>query len=311
MQLAKLIDDGKTLHTTTFDYRNGKGSCDAIVVIPPDFRTIHDTSRFLRDPRGLNLKAFDLVASDRFAKRYLQGKENEAKTLKLACEDHEVKLAVVVHNAEFIIPDKFKGSREKEENFHRERMLEFAQKFTQEHTGVRFIPIFVRIINDGETLEYVSFEGLIHGGMEEVVWTVPFSFRNVDSCEYLLIMCLDYRFRKECFDFSRASLRMPYFHLLGVPGASKGIINEDKATIESLQRALDSGADKISVVHHAGCLAYEKITRGFTPSQEEEFHRVQLHIVRRKLYELGFKEVCTVFVRLAYGDQVMEFVNVK
>lgn len=311
MRLAKLMEDGKSMHATTFDYREGGGSCDAIVVIPPDFRTIHDTSRFLRDPKGLNLKAFDLVASDRFAKRYLQGNENEAKTLNLACKDHDVKLAVVVHNAEFIIPDKFKGSREKEEIFHRTRMLEMAQKFMQEHPGVRFIPIFVRIIENGETLEYVSFEGLIHGGREEVVWTVPFSFKDIDSCEYLLIMCLDYRFRKECFDFSRASLRMPYFHLLGVPGASKNIINEDKATIESLKRALESGADKIAVVHHASCLAYEKITRGFSPKQEEEFHRVQLHIVRRKLYELGFKDVCTVFVRLAYENQVMEFVNVK
>lgn len=311
MQLAKIVEDGKSMHITTFDYGNSGKSCDAIVVIPPDFRTIHDTSRFLRDPKGLNLKAFDLVASDRFAKRYLQGDENEAKTLKLACKDHDVKLAVVVHNAEFIIPEKFKGSRKKEENFHRERMLEMAHKFMQEHPGIRFVPVFVRIIDDGENLEYVSFEGLIYGNAEEVVWTVPFSFRNIDSCEYLLIMCLDYRFRKECFDFSRTSLKMPYFHLLGVPGASKGIINEDKATIESLQRALESGANKITVVHHAGCLAYEKITRGFSPKQEEEYHRVQLHIVRRKLYELGFQEVCTVFVRLAYENMAMEFVNVK
>lgn len=311
MQLAKIVEDGKSMHTTTFDYRNGGKTCDAIVVIPPDFRTIHDTSRFLRDPKGLNLKAFDLVASDRFAKRYLQGNENEAKTLRLACDDHEVKLAVVVHNAEFVIPEKFKGSREKEELFHRVRMLEFAQKFKHEHPGVRFIPIFVRIVDNMETLEYVSFEGLIDGGVEEVVWTVPFSFRNVDSCEYLLIMCLDYRFRKECFDFSRASLRMPYFHLLGVPGASKNIINKDKATIESLKRALESGANKIAVVHHEGCKAYEKITRGFNSKQEEEYHRVQLHIVRRDLYELGFAEVCTVFVKLTHDSQAMEFINVK
>ena len=231
MHLGNLVEDGQNLFTTTFDY-NGEGVCDAIVVIPPDFRTIQDTSRFLRDPKGLNLKAFDFVASDRFAKKYLRGGESETKTLRLACKDHDVRLAVLIHNAELIIPERFKGSRVSEEAFHRERMINFGHKFIQEHSGVRFLPIFARIVDNGNTLEYVSFEDVIHRGAEKIVWSVPFSFRNASSCEYLLIMCLDYRFRKECFDFSRTSLKIPYFHLLGAPGASKGIINEDQLGLD-------------------------------------------------------------------------------
>jgi hypothetical protein len=309
MNLSKLVEDKQNLFTTTFDY-NGEGTCDAIVVIPPDFRTIQETSRFLRDPKGLNLKAFDLVASDRFAKRYLRGGEGEAKTLRLACKDHDAKLAVLVHNAELVIPDRFKNSRAKEEEFHRNRMITFAHKFIQEHPGVRFLPIFVRIV-DGNTLEYVSFEKIIHGGEEEIVWSVPFSFRNAISCEYLLIMCLDYRFRKECFDFSRTLLKVPYFHLLGTPGASKGIINEDQSVIESLQKALKSGVKKVTIIHHADCGGYRKILTGFTPEQEEEYHRVQLCICRRKLYEMGFEDVFTTYVKFSQNRQLMNFIVVK
>ncbi|MDD5397119.1 MAG: hypothetical protein PHW24_03615 [Candidatus Moranbacteria bacterium] len=264
----------------------------------------------MRDPKGLNLKAFDLVASDRFAKRYIRGGESEAKTLKIACNDHEVSLAVVIHNAELIIPDRFNNDRKKEEYFHRKRMMEFGNKFMDEHPNVRFVPIFVRIV-DGDTLEYVSFEGLFYGGEEKVVWRVAFSFRNVVSCEYLLIMCLDFRFRKECFDFSKAILKMPYFHLLGIPGASQGIINDDKAVIESLQNALKSGVRKVAIIHHANCTAYKKDVENLSISQEEEFHRVQLFICKRKLHDMGFEEVFTAFVRLSEDRSLMRFVVVK
>lgn len=310
MRLSNLVDDGQNLFTTTFDY-NGEGTCDAIVVIPPDFRTIHETSRFLRDPKGLHLKAFDLVASDRFAKRYLHGGEGETKTLRLACRDHEVKLAVVVHNAEIVMPERFNGNRGEEEEFHRERMLKFGHKFTQEHPGVRFLPIFVRIVDGGNTLEYISFEKLMHGGNEEIVWSVPFSFRNAVSCEYLLIMCLDYRFRKECFDFSRTTLKIPYFHLLGTPGASKGIINDDPAVIESLQRAIRAGVRKVAIIHHDDCAAYKKILLGASSKQAEEFHRVQLFICRRKLLDMGFDDVFTAYVKLSGNGQLMNFIVVK
>jgi len=311
MRLGNLVQDGQNLFTTTFDY-NGEGICDAIVVIPPDFRTIQETSRFLRDPKGLSLKAFDLVASDRFAKRYLRGGEGEAKTLRLACKDHQVKLAVVVHNAELVMPERFKNNRNDEEAFHRERMIKFGQKFMNEHPGVRFLPIFVRIV-DNNILEYVSFEKLFYGGKEDVIWRAQFSFRNAIDCEYLLIMCLDYRFRKECFDFSRTLLKIPYFHLLGAPGASKGIINDDQSVFESIQRAIKSGVKKVAIIHHDDCAAYRKILSGASSKQEEEFHRVQLFICRKKLLDMGFEDedIFTAYVKLTENKQLMNFVVVK
>lgn len=306
----KGLKDGRVIHTTSFDYEGIK-TCNAAAFIQSDFHIFRDISRFLRDPEdGLDLHAFDLIARDRFAKYYLRGCEAEVKTLELTCEDHQVPLVVLIHNAEIIIPERFHGSRKKEEEFHKERMLNFVKVSKRKHPRVRFQPIYIRIVNEGKTLEFVSFEGLLYGRTEKILWRIPFSLRNVESCKYLLSICLDFRFRKESFDFVLSCLKVPYYHLLGTPGSCKGIVDGDETALETVERALRGGATEGIILQHAGCKAYEKDLRGLSPYEEEEYQKDQIKKGKAILKKMGLKEVFASYIRLV-PQNLIEFVVVR
>ncbi len=301
---------GSVLLTTTFDYAEA-GVCNAVALIPPDPRILRDVSRYLRDPEdGLGLRAFDLSARDRFAKYYLRGCEEEVKTLELACEEHLVPLVVLIHNAELIIPERFHGSRKKEEEFHRGRMLEFATESKRNHPRVRVLPVYIRIVNDGKMLEFVSFEGLLHGKTEEVVWTVPFSYRNVKTCKYLLSICLDYRYRKESFDFVFACLKIPYYHLLGTPGSCKGIVDGKETALISVEKAIREGAEEGVIINHTDCAAYKKQICGMSLAEQEKFQVDQLLKGKSIMKKMGLKDVFTSYARRT-PTNLIEFVLVR
>jgi hypothetical protein len=301
--------DGQVLLTTTFDYE-GVSACNAVALIPTDFRVLRPTSQYFRDPEGLSLKAFDLVATDRFAKRYLKGNEGEVGTLKLACDEHNVRLVVVIHHAELILPERF-HDRQEEEEFHEDRMLRFARKSMANHPDVRILPVYIRITNDGEMLEYVSFEDLIHGdGKKEVVWRAQFSLRNVISCKYLLSICLDFRFRKESFDFVFASLKIPYYHLLGTPGSCRGIIQGNEAALVNVEKAIKAGAEEGVILQHQGCAAYKNVICGMSSYEEERYQRDQLSKGGAILKKMGLKDVFLSYVRLT-PSRLIEFILVK
>lgn len=310
MSKSWLADNDEILLSTKFDYK-GKKTCDAVAFISTGFRRLQETSRFLRSPRGLNLKAFDFVAADRLAKHYLRGGKAVVKTLELAVNEHNAKLVVVVHNAELILPNRFK-SRKEEEEFHEDRMLTFAREVMLEHTDVRVLPIYVRIANSGNMLEYVSFEGLIDGSFgKKVIWTATFSLKDVVSCEFLVQMCLDFRFRLETFDLARSHFKFPYYHLLGMAGSCYGLVNGDEIALKSVERVIRMGASKGLVVNHQGCAAYKKHVYGMKPAEEQRFHRDQLHKNAAILKKMGLKEVFSVYIQLIKNDEWMRFVAVR
>lgn len=303
-----IVEDNKVTFVTPFDYGNVK-RCNTVAIIPSDFRIMGPTSRFFRDPEGLNLNVFDLVATDRFAKHYLLDREAEVKTLELACNEHEAGLVIVVHHAEFQLPGRFLHRREEKE-FHEDRMLDFTRKLMGNHPGVRILPIYIAISKDGEFLEYVSLERLLHGGKEEIVWRVPFSFRNVLSCKYLLAMCLDFRYRKETFDMVHYSLKVPYYHLLGAAGSCKGIISGNETVLKNIEKARKAGAEEAIAIQHAGCAAYKKDLIGMSPVEEENFQKDQLRKSGAIFKSMGFKDVFLSYARLTEQNMI-EFIVVK
>lgn len=302
------IKSGNVLLTTSFDYA-GINTCNAVAFIPADFRILRSTSQYLRDPEGLNLSAFDLVATDRFAKRYLRGSPTEMGTLNLVCNDHEARLVIVFHHAELILPARFNDRREEEE-FHKGRMLAFARSSMHNHQDVRILPIFIRIADDGEMLEYVSYEGLIDGsGKEEIVWRIAFSLRSVLSCKYLLSICLDFRFRKESFDFVYSSLKIPYYHLLGSPGSCKGIIDGNEADLMNVEKAVRAGAEEGVIIQHAGCAAYRNIMKSMNAAEKEKYYKDQLCKGRAIFKKMGLKDVFLAYARLT-PQNFIEFIKV-
>ena len=297
---------GEVLLTTDFDYKGIK-TCNAVALVPTSFRRLQETSRFLRSPKGLNLKAFDFVAADRLARNYLLDNDNAVRTMELAFNDHAVGLVVVIHNVELVLPKRFK-SRTEEKDFHKERMLKFARKVMRKHPGSRVLPVYVEISEDGKMLIYKSFEELLHGGNEEIIWHAEFAFRDVARCEFLVLMCLDFRFRRETFDMLRASYKLPYFHLVGTAGSCQGLIGQDPTVIKSVRQAIERGACRAIIVNHQGCAAYKRQTGGMNDLQEREFHEQQIELGSEILTSMGIVETQGVYAQLIGDGTRMQFV---
>lgn len=295
--------------TTPFDYKGVK-TCDAIALVPTSFRRLQETSRFLRSERGLGLKAFDFLAADCLAKRYLRGKESTVKTLELAFNDHNVKLVIDLHNAELVLPSRFKD-RKAEEEFHKKRMLDFAEKIGINHPSVRVLPIYVRIVEDGDMLHYVSFEEYLQGGKEKIIWRAKFVLKDVESCKFMVQMCLDFRFRLETFDLVRSSFKFPYYHLVGIAGSCRDVLDGDETALESIERAVRSGAEIGLSVAHRGCAAYKKIIGEMNSREEKRFQRDQLLKNAVILKKMGLKEVWSVYADLIHEEEMIEYAIVR
>jgi hypothetical protein len=147
----------------------------------------------------------------------------------------------------------------------------------------------------------------------KAVMKVPFGFKGVKHCIAVVLMCLDFRFRKQTLYFVREYLQMIAFDLAGLPGSSDKL-NKESITAESCLSVPCDFHDvkKIVIVHHEDCTAYGGSERfGGDKEEEARFHERELKKARKKIAaKYPKKEVILVYARLVDNDENIEFVIV-
>ncbi|MFA6193727.1 MAG: carbonic anhydrase [Parcubacteria group bacterium] len=143
-----------------------------------------------------------------------------------------------------------------------------------------------------------------------------FQYKNIHSCEAVVLACIDFRFWKETMKFAEEELGIKSYDFPKMPGAAK-VINDCQSETDVPMQCIGIPCDlhhaaRIVIVNHADCGAYggSKEFKG-DDEAEQKFHEVQLKSAKEKIlkYYPG-KEVVLVYAKLVDEGENIEFIQV-
>ena len=145
---------------------------------------------------------------------------------------------------------------------------------------------------------------------------VPFKFKDIHSCEAVVLTCIDFRFWKETVEFVELELGIKNFDFPSLPGAAKAIneSNGEDLAMSCISVPVDlHHAQKIVIINHQDCGAYGGSEK-FNENNEEEqkFHEEELRKAKEKiLAKYPDKEIILAYVKLIDNKNNVEFINVS
>jgi carbonic anhydrase len=143
---------------------------------------------------------------------------------------------------------------------------------------------------------------------------VPFRFKDIHSCEAVVLTCIDFRFWKETVEFVEQELEIKSFDFPSLPGAAKAINEGSNLAMSCISVPCDlHHAEKIVIVNHQDCGAYGGSAKFDGDAEaEQKFHEEELRksgdIVRKKYPN---KEIILVYAKLANNGDNIEFIKVE
>lgn len=141
---------------------------------------------------------------------------------------------------------------------------------------------------------------------------LPFRYPDTHRCDTLLVMCMDFRFRKKTIRFLQEYLEIPAFDQLAVPGSVKTILEKRGTVKEALEVSAHlHDIERFILVNHQDCGAYGGSKNFRNADDEQEFHTAQLREARRRIN--GYypeKTVVPYYARLINDGRDIEFIPI-
>ena len=143
---------------------------------------------------------------------------------------------------------------------------------------------------------------------------IKFRYKDIHSCEAVVLTCIDFRFWKEAVKFVENELEIKSFDFPSLPGSAKAI-NESSG--EDLAMSCISvpcdlhHAKKIVIVNHQDCGAYGGSAKFGNVEEEQKFHESELKKAQEKIAEkYPEKEYILVFAKLADDKDNIGFLTI-
>ena len=139
-----------------------------------------------------------------------------------------------------------------------------------------------------------------------------FKFKNIHSCEAVVLACIDFRFWKETVEFVQTELGIKDFDFPSLPGSAKAINEGSELALSCIKVPCDlHHAEKIVIVNHQDCGAYGGSAKfNGDVEMEQKFHEEELRKAKAKVLSIYLeKEVILIYARLA-GDEI-EFLKIE
>ena len=144
-----------------------------------------------------------------------------------------------------------------------------------------------------------------------------FQYKNVHSCEAVVLACIDFRFWKETAQFVEEELGIKSYDFPKMPGAAKAINdcqNEVDVPMKCISVPCDLHyAEKIVIVNHADCGAYggSKEFKGDAEA-EQKFHGGELQKAKEKILKFyPGKEIILAYAKLVDEGNNIDFLKVE
>jgi len=146
---------------------------------------------------------------------------------------------------------------------------------------------------------------------------IEYKFKDVHSCEAVVLTCIDFRFWRETVEFVEKELGIKDFDFPSLPGSAKAIndcLKEDDLAFNCVSVSCDlHHAKKVVIVNHEDCGAYGGSAKfGGDQEKEQKFHEEELRKARKKLIDkYPEKEYILLFAKLADEKTKVEFLKVN
>jgi len=146
---------------------------------------------------------------------------------------------------------------------------------------------------------------------------IEYKFKDVHSCEAVVLTCIDFRFWRETVEFVEKELGIKDFDFPSLPGSAKAIndcLKEDDLAFNCVSVSCDlHHAKKVVIVNHEDCGAYGGSAKfGGDQEKEQKFHEEELRKARKKLIDkYPGKEYVLLFAKLADEKTKVEFLKVN
>lgn len=144
-----------------------------------------------------------------------------------------------------------------------------------------------------------------------------FNYKNIHSCEAVILACIDFRFWKETARFVEEKLGIKSYDFPKMPGAAKAI-NECADDADIAMKCIGVPCDlhhvkKIVVVNHADCGAYGGSAKwGGDIEAEQKFHEAELRKAKEKISsKYSSKKVILVYAKLVDKGESVEFIGIN
>lgn len=302
-----MLKKDRILATVPFRF-NGVDTCSAIAVMSPSFNFNAEMLGFME--LSLGIKAFDLFCIPAFVNRLSEESETVTQTLSLARNKHEIERVTLLQHPDFYPigeASRFATSIE-EDVYHKAGLIKSAKNIHTKYPEVAVDLIYARIVNDQTEIEFVE---VFDCGRERVRLITPYRFKGVYQCDCAIILCLDFRFRKETRICVRDSLGFSSFDIIGLKGSTQGCLEEGRMVP---WRAIDvayhkHGCRKFPVIHHDDCGAYGGSGAFFDSVTEEKFHREQINLFEEKFHKkYPDAQIIKIYARLIEDRSKIQFV---
>jgi carbonic anhydrase len=306
--------DGIILSTVPFRFKGIHG-CDAIVAMPISYNFAKEGLDFVE--KCLGIRAFDLFGIPSISKRVEDRSETAISTFKLAIEKHRAKEIVLIEHVDF--HDCGKSSRFKnkieEDYYHKKGLIDCKANILETFPGVTIRLIYARLndlrIGLYEPNTRILFSEIFENAEEIFMANMPYRCKDSITCDSAIVACLDFRFRRETRSCARESLGIPVFDLVGLPGSSKGLLEDSQAGWKGINVAYTKhGCKKIVLFHHSDCAPYGGLVKyNGDHNAEELMHRGELRKLKKKITDkYSDVEVLMVYARLLGNYDQIQFV---
>ena len=145
---------------------------------------------------------------------------------------------------------------------------------------------------------------------------IKFQYKNIHSCEAVVLACLDFRFWKETMKFVEEELGIETYDFPKLPGAARVInecLNDDDIAMKCVGVPCDlHHVSKIVIVNHADCGAYGGSAKFSGDIEaEQKFHEEELRKAKEKIsIKYPGKEIILAYAKLMDGGDNIEFVRI-
>jgi carbonic anhydrase len=138
-----------------------------------------------------------------------------------------------------------------------------------------------------------------------------FNYKNIHSCEAVVLTCIDFRFWKETVEFMEKELSIKTYDFPSLPGSAKAINEGSDLAMSCVSVPCDlHHVQKIVVVNHQDCGAYGGSAKFNGDSEaEQKFHEEELRKAKVKILEkYPAKKVILAYAKLVDEGENIEFI---
>lgn len=310
MKCPDSVFTGKTLSIVGFRFGiTADDQSTAIAVMPTTPQFTREMIECMENSFGFG--SFDLLGFSSYSKNLASDSKTVLETMKLSFDHHAVSDVVLFRHVDVVKPGELSRFRNAsaEDIYHKEQLVKSREMILAANPQANVFMVYGRLVEDQTR---IKFSDVLPSLEEQIRMYSPFRYRGIYQCDTAVLMCMDRKVRRETRHCVRYSLRHDKFVLIGLPGASRLLLEGDEAAWREVKRVFKYyGCKRLVIVHHSDCGKYGGLEHfNGDVIAEEMMHRAEMNALEKIIKQkFSGTEVVKVYTRLIDDAERLQFVQ--